>query len=482
MIHDPSAPVIVGAAAVKQHIDDPVLAQDALTLMRHALEAAAVDAGSPALLAAADVLLVPQGTWTTADPGRVIAPWNPDLPSVVADIGVLQQTLISRACALVANGQADVVLVAGGEAKFRALRAQIAGVAVNDPVNTGQPTERMVPAHEILTREEIERGLPVPARQYAMIDTALRSHDGWDRGRHIQHLADLQARSSRVAAQNPDAWNQRVVDAREIAGAAMVAWPYTKLHCSQWNVDQAAGLIVCSAAAADRFGVAADRRVFAHVGVESNLMVPMTRRAEIHRSPAVGAAAAAICTHCGTDPAHVEHLELYSCFPAAVRVQAREMRIDLDRALTVTGGMTFGGGPLNNATLQALVAMTRVLRSEPASTGMVTNISGMLTKFGASVWSCTPPSAPFAALDVTDTATAATSVVEIEPEHRGHVQVITYTVAHDRGVPTLGSIVGRNTAGAQVVASTNDSATMENMLEEDWCGRVVQVDGAVLRN
>ena len=480
MIHDPNAPVVVGAAAVNQHVDDPHQAHDALTLMREALTAAADDAGSTALLAAATVLLVPQGTWVAANPAEQIAPWNPAIRSIVADIGVLQQTLVSRACALVAAGRAEVVLVAGGEAKFRTLRALITGVSLDDPVTVGGPTERMVPAHEIITQEEIGRGLPVPARQYAMIDTAMRAHDGWTPGQHIDHLAELQSRFSEVAAHNPQAWSHRAVDPAEIGDTPMFAWPYTKLHCSQWNVDQAAGLIVCSAAAADRFGVGADRRVFAHVGVESNLMVPMTRRAAIHRSPAVAVTADAVRAHTGANPSQIEHLELYSCFPAAVRVQAREMAIDLDRQLTITGGMTFGGGPLNNATLQALVRMVHVLRDDPDSLGMVTNVSGMLTKFGASVWSCRPPASPYTSVDVTDAATAVTEVVDVEPGYRGRVEVITYTVAHDRGAPVQGVIVGRTDAGTHVVAATTDESIMHDMLGNDWCGRRVGVDAAAL--
>ncbi|MCU1365581.1 MAG: Acetyl-CoA acetyltransferase, partial [Ilumatobacteraceae bacterium] len=395
----PLAPVIAGAAAIQQRRDDPVDALDALHLMRNALEAAADDAGAGDLLAAADVVMMPQGMWATDNPAQVVAPWNPGIRSVVADIGVLQQTLLSRACALIAAGDAEIVLVCGAEAKYRALRSQILGVAVDDPPTTGSPDERMVPAHEILTREEIDRGLPVPARQYAMIDTALRDHDGLSPSQHIEQLAALWSRFSSVAVDNPDAWNRSFADPAAISSAPMLAWPYTKLHCSQWNVDQAAGIIICSAAAAARHGVAAERRVFAHLGVESNLMVPMTLRAEIHRSPAVAAVRGAVREHLDRDTPDIEHVDLYSCFPAAVRVQASELGIDPASPLTITGGMTFGGGPLNNYTLQSLVAMVRVLRDDPDSDGLVTNVSGMLTKFGASVWSCRPPAAAYRSVD-----------------------------------------------------------------------------------
>ena len=68
--------------------------------------------------------------------------------------------------------------------------------------------------------------------------------------------------------------------------------------------------------------------------------------------------------HAGVDIDAIEHLELYSCFPAAVRVQARELGIDAARRLTLSGGMAFAGGPLNNFVLQALVRMVGALRRD----------------------------------------------------------------------------------------------------------------------
>ncbi|MCU1395065.1 MAG: Acetyl-CoA acetyltransferase [Ilumatobacteraceae bacterium] len=475
-----NAPLIAGAAATQQRIDDPLLASDALSLMRTALEAAATDAGAPGLLDAADVLLLPQGTWVSADPAIAVAPWSRDLRCIVAEIGVLQQTLLGQACSMIASGAADIVLVAGGEAKFRALRAQILGVAIDPSASGHGSPERLVPAHEILTREEIERGLPVPARQYALIDTALRASEGRTPAEHIGELAALWSGFSAVAAENPAAWNPTFTTPATLSAAPMLAWPYTKLHCSQWNVDQAAGFILCSAAAADRFGVAPARRVFAHVGVESNLMVPVSRRGAIHRSPAMGAVRSAIITHTGTDVADVGHIDLYSCFPAAVRVQARELGVEDREPLTITGGMTFGGGPLNNYTLQSLAAMVPALRGDPDEVGLVTNVSGMLTKFGASVWSCRPPSSPYATVDVSAAAESVTAVVDVDPDHRGAATVVTYTVAFEGASPTLGVAVGDTAAGTRVVAMTSDAELIGEMLADDWCGRSITVDGATL--
>ena len=484
MTHEPNAVVIVGAGAAQQRFDDPALAVEAGALMRLALERAADDAGSRALLDAGDVLLMPRGTWPYANPAAIVAPWNPALRSIVADIGVLQQTLLSRACAMVADGSADVALVCGGETKYRALRAQIAGTLTTDTATHGTPTERLEPAHEILTTEEIARGLPVPARQYAIIDTALRRAQGLSPAGHVELLAQLWAGFSAVSARNPDAWSRTEIAPSALSEPStanpMLAWPYTKLHCSQWNVDQAAGLIICSAATAERHGIPRDRWVFAHTGVESNLMVPLTRRADLHRSPAVAGVGEAIRQHCRIAPADVAHLDIYSCFPAAVRVQMAELGLTGHRPLTVTGGMTFAGGPLNNYTLQAVATMVGVLRADPAAQGLVTNVSGMLTKFGASLWSCAPPAQPFAAIDVTGDAAAATALAQVDPSFRGRAQTLSYTVACDKGTAAQGIVIGETPSGARCLVTTTDAELMADMMQNDWCGRSIDVDGAAL--
>ena len=116
-------------------------------------------------------------------------------------------------------------------------------------------------------------------------------------------------------------------------------------------------------------------------------MIMLSERAEPHRSPAIAAGGRALTELTGVAAADVEHLDLYSCFPSAVRVQAAELGLSADRPWTVTGGMSFGGGPLNNYVLQSHARMMHVLREDPGSTGLVTSVSGMITKHGMGLWS-----------------------------------------------------------------------------------------------
>jgi acetyl-CoA C-acetyltransferase len=202
--------------------------------------------------------------------------------------------------------------------------------------------------------------------------------------------------------------------------------------CSQWNVDQAAALVLTSVAVADAAGVPRDHWVFPVASAGSDLMVPLPMRAELARWPAFARCIEALPV--GVD--YIAHLDLYSCFPSAVQVEALELGIALDsRPLTVTGGMTFAGGPLNSYVLHALVTLARRLRDDPAALGLSTSVSGMLTKPGVGLWSATPPTDPYQHFDVTDAARATTDVRSLVPEAIGDGTIAGATVLHGADGP-----------------------------------------------
>ncbi len=292
MAPEARTPVLVGAGVAHQHLDDPAAALEAVALMATAAERAATDAGAPEILAATAAVFVPRGTWSYPDPGRLVTErFGASARSVVAELGVLQQTLFTRACLAITDGELDVALVCGGEAKYRDLRARITGTAVHDttqPDGTA-PDHTLAPASEIMPQAEIAAGLISAPLQYSVIETALRAARGETVAANARATAELWAACSRVAASNPDAWRRDPVSPEFLEHPSpanpMLAAPYTKWHCSQWNVDQAAAFVLCSAAVADRYGIPDDRRVYPLAAVESNHMVPISRRAELHRAP-----------------------------------------------------------------------------------------------------------------------------------------------------------------------------------------------------
>jgi acetyl-CoA C-acetyltransferase len=483
-VSDPArTPVLIGMSAVTQREADPARAQEPVALMARALERAADDAGGRRWLERADAIAVPRGFWSYADPARRVA----ELVNAkrartwLAEIGVLQTTLFARACTAIADGSAEVVLVTGGEAKHRSSQAERAGVAASISDRPGEvPDEVWRPAGDILAPIELAAHLGMPVRQYAVIENALRSAEGRSLEVHRNEIASLWSEMSRVAAENPDAWTRDFVAVHRIRDAGsdnrMLAFPYNKLHNSQWNVDQAAGLIFTSAALARREGVPETHWIHPRAVVESNYMLPLVHRAELHRCAAFRIAGRRAAELASLRLAQLAHLELYSCFPVAVRVQQRELGIPRQQPVTVTGGMAFAGGPLNNFVLQAAVRLAQRLRDEPGATGMLNAVSGMLTKQGVSLWSSRPGPA-FAADDVSALAERETRRVSVAENFSGTARVAGYTVLYEGDRPAQTIALCDTADGARAVAVSADPELAQTAVASELCGRELEISG-----
>ncbi len=480
----PRTPVLVGAGTAAQRPDDPRDGLEAAALMAAACEGAADDAGHRGLLRRAALVLVPEGTWHYADPARLVASavGARDARTVLAKQGVLQTTLFERAASAIHRGGADVVVVVGGEAKWRDLRGAITGEPATVTVHEGvAPDEALAPDGALISRREVGAGLVSAAAHYAMVEHARRLADGQAVTAHAEAIASLWERFNRVARANPSAWNAAPMTASEIATPGPrnrpIATPYLKWHTSQWNVDQAACLLFCSADAARGAGVPSDRWVYPEVVAWSDHMVPVSERALVHRAPGFAVAGRAALAHAGTTIDDVAHIDLYSPFPIAVRAQALELGLDTTRDLTVTGGMTFAGGPLNNYVLQSTARMASVLRADPGERGLVTAVSAMLTKQGVSLWSCRPPAREFGALDVSEEVGATTRTVALRDAGGGKARVATYTVLHDPGgSPTRAVVLAERPDGSRALATSDEHAAA--MAEGEWGGRDIELDGA----
>src|SRR5207244_6219152 len=128
----------------------------------------------------------------------------------------------------------------------------------------------------------------------------------------------------------------------------------------------------------------------------------LSERAELASSPAVRAAGAAALEHAGLSIDDVAYVDLYSCFPSAVQISAGELGLpadDASRPLTVTGGLTFAGGPGNNYSGHAIATLVGRLRGDPQACGLATAVGWYLTKHALGIYSGRPPREPFRSLD-----------------------------------------------------------------------------------
>jgi acetyl-CoA C-acetyltransferase len=476
---DPRTPVLVGVGAVTEQVDDPREASEPLDLMAVALERAAEDAGNKALLAAVDSIWIPRGFWAYSNPGQLLAErfGASGVRNIVADIGILQTSILGRAAQALAEGHAEVVMIVGGEARDRSSRLQRRGLEAPMTLQSkSRPDDVLRPGAEIISRFEIDLGLIRPTIQYAMIDNALRYHERQSMAEHRAELAALWGEFNRVAVSNPDAWNRSSMTPEAIVTSSesnrMLSFPYTKSLVSQWNVNQSGGLILCTLGRARSLGLEERRFIYPLAVVDSEYMLTLSERRDLHRSPGFKHAGERALLHVGRTIDEIEHLELYSCFPAAVRVQQRELGIGLRRTVTETGGMTFAGGPLNNFTIQSWVKMVQVLRNDPGSLGLVTAVSGLLTKQGVSILG-PEPTLPFLFDSVTCAAKDDQITTTVEPDAEGHARVSAYTVTHSRdGVATV-ALVCDFDERRRTLRVVEDVELAEEGMNSELCGREV---------
>lgn len=450
-----------------------------------AARAAAADAGAMDLLAAVDRVAVPQGSWTLVDPGRSVADaiGATAARSVRYEIGVSQQEMINGALDAIARKQADVVLVVGGED-----RAFARAGGIETEHNTVPPDDTVTRPPDFVAPGEVAAGLVWPVvQQYALIENALAAAEGLSPAQQCEDIAHLWARFNAVAQNNPAAAFSTPRSAVDIAtpGAKNrpLAFPYNVWHASQWTVDQAAALLFCSRDAARSFGVPRDRWVFPRVAVTSSQAITLTARRHLHRWPAMGVLGRAAAAHLGHPLRELDLSEVYSCFPAAVRVQQRELGLSAEGTPTMTGGMTFAGGPFNNYVLQAMPTLVARLREKPDESGLITTVSGMLSKPGLAVWSCTPPDhGPL----VADLGTEGNAATDLQPlaetsAASGPGTVVSATVTYgpdDPFDPVRTAVVVELADGSRAAAACEDPSVARHAWTESLIGHTVHVDGA----
>jgi acetyl-CoA C-acetyltransferase len=320
-----------------------------------------------------------------------------------------------------------------------------------------------------------------------MFEQALRVSTGESVDDHRRRIAELWARFNEVAVRNPHAWIRKPVTSEDISQPGptnrMISWPYTKLMNSNNMVDQGAALILTSVEAATRLGIPTDRWVYPYAGTDAHDTYSISERADLHRSPAIRIGGTRALELAGSGIDDMAYVDLYSCFPSAVQVAAAELGLPVDdpaRPLTVTGGLTFAGGPWNDYVSHAVATMVGVLREDPDSVGLCSANGGLLTKHAIGLYSCQPPSGTVQVESV-QAAVDALPTREAAPDHAGGVTIETYTVMHDRdGNSQRVFAFGLLEDGRRTLAATDDAAVAGAFLAEDPLGRTAIVRDGVL--
>ncbi len=478
MIHDPSAPILAGVAQLEQRDADPAAGngKEPLELMIDAVRAAAVDAGAPALLAQAESVRVIRGMWPYRNPARAVAEavgCSNAQTGISTWGGNSVQSVLNETALEIQSGARQVVVLTGAECGRSQAKARRAGIELNWREATGVPDRTFGVELKMRHRIEAKRGVAQPIEMYPIFENAIRHARGETLDAHIRRISGLWAGFSRVAAGNPHAWLREVKTAEEIRTPSAfnrpVSFPYLKLMNANSNVDQAAALILCSVAAAQRLGIAEQKWIYPWAGTEAHDTYAVSNRDNLHSSPAIRIAGSRGLELAGIEVDDVDHADLYSCFPSAVQIAAAELGLGEERALTVTGGLTFGGGPLNNYVMHAIARMAEVLRERPGEIGLVSSNGGFITKHAFGVYSAAPPKRfrhdePQERVDATPTR-------DVAETFEGPVQIESYTVMFGAEGPRVGLAACRLDDGCRTWGNTRDQDVLGTMTHEEFCGR-----------
>ncbi|TFG93648.1 MAG: acetyl-CoA acetyltransferase [Syntrophobacterales bacterium] len=471
-------PILVGAAQYRQS-KDAVKPLDPLGLMVEASRMALSDSGVPRLEDLIDrVYVVNLFQWPYRDvPGMLaerlcIAPREKFYTAVG---GNTPQVLVNKAARSLASGECRAVLMTGAEA-FYALRRALKGEVVLDWPES-EPPERIEGDNRSgISEIESRYDLFLPSYMYPLVETALRAATGHNPEEHRLQMGMLWERFARVAAQNPYAWIRDGATTEEIATPSVdnryIGYPYTKRMNANINVDLSAALVMTTVGMAQELGIDSSRWVYPLAGIALDDIWFATQRPHLDRSPAIRSAARYSLEQAGLTVDQIDVFDLYSCFPCVVEIARREIGISDDdpRPLTVTGGLSFFGGPGNNYSMHAIASVVERIRENHGLKAMITANGYYLTKHAVGIYGGEPPIGPWYDQDKADMQEAIDAEALPEPVEKafGSLTVEAYVIRHDKkGRPERGTVMGRLGNGrralAHIDARKEDLETMENI-------------------
>ncbi|MDQ8045991.1 MAG: hypothetical protein REI11_15400 [Patulibacter sp.] len=499
---DDRAPILVGLGELSAKPGTtpagPVPEFMARAVRAAALDAAGIDPGdgtadlpplAAALIDAVELVAVaPSATWPDHDPGRSVAHAlgidhaRTMRSSMVGGNG--SQLLVNELAARIQAGALDVAVMCGAEALHS---EQTSFESFGDAVNQAQhgAGEVLEEDHPGNSEAELEVGFALPVLGYALMEQAIGVAAGRTTSEQQHVAAELWSRFSEVASEHPNAWVQGARTADEIATPTaanrQVTYPYTKLMTANFRVDEAGALLLCSVDAARRLGIDESRWVYVHAGAQANDEWFVSNRTSLDRSPAIRAIGEALFAHADITAAELGPVDLYSCFPSAVQIAARELGLPIDdpgRPLTRTGGLTFFGGPGNNFGTHGVIGVARDLRgAAPGTLGISSSLGWYATKHAYGLFGTSAPARPYETLRPTPEP-ARREVASAEdasaPDAGAVVECATAFFGRD-GAPEFGVVFAILQDGRRAIGKITQADVLGKLTSDGFIGTPIEL-------
>ncbi len=449
-----------------------------------AIKAALTDSGQ--LDALAGIIDCIAATRTFEDSGVKMGTGSPDnVPQAYANAGGIApnhfvygdvgghtpQSLVAEFAGAVQRGEYRAVLIVGAEANGAAKRARKEGRTLNWQQASNTPFDDRLSSFPILSRTEIRHGIISMPLAYSLIETARRGRRGLEMAAYQAEMAALWSAFAHKAAANSHAQFARdwsVEDLQnETGGNYQLTQIYRRWMVAQDAVDLGAAVVLTTAGMARDIGIAADKMIWL-AGTAQGAEPPLSERSYLSGSRAQEFAIAAALDQAGITAADLGPVDIYSCFPCAVFAAADKLTMPQRRLgdYTLTGGLSFFGGPGNGYSLHSLSAMVRAMRADGLRPAMITANGGVMSKHAAGIYTAQQPARPW---EPQTDSTYSAEPVALDDAPRGKARVLSFARPVTKDVMGPAALILEMENGARAMAVLGEP------VDTDLLGAIVQV-------
>ncbi|MEM8937241.1 MAG: hypothetical protein AAGC77_12615, partial [Pseudomonadota bacterium] len=395
---DDKTPVIIAVGETVFKTEDLTKSKEPIDLMTEAMRAAEADCRSNLLSGLDTVTVIGVVSWLYKNPAALLCERLDISPRRQIKAGMGGETpirLLHEAALAIQRGEAEAVAIVGGEAQssFRKARRSKTHLTWTERVSREDAWGGMEGTTLGIRKEARAMGVVAPPHVYPFFENALGAKLGQTPTEALRRSAELWSDYAQASVENPYAWSRKAYSPKDIATISesnrLISFPYPKWTVTNDAVNQAAAVIVTSRAFAKKAGVRDENIIYFHGAAAASQPADFLLRSRYDAYPALEAVLEAVADQAG-DAGAFDLAEIYSCFPVVPKAAIDVLRENGFReavAPTVTGGLTFFGGPMNNYMTHAACAMTRKLRHGDGDLGLLYGQGGVMTKHHALILS-----------------------------------------------------------------------------------------------
>ena len=475
-ITDPKAPVIVG---VGEASGKSVAAEwpSTVDLASAAVSEALTDSGAGEKLAGSiDCLLSTRLFHDSGLPHDCGSPENhPDAVAKAAGLnpatllygdvgGQSPQKHINQLAKQVHDGKYKAVVISSGENIGTVKRARRAGHALDwNQKSDREFTDLLTSEDKMLTPYEWRQGIISMPMAYGIVENARRARLGMDRAGYAREMAELWAAFASVSVTREHANFARDWTAEELLeddhGNYQLNDPYRRWMVAQDAVELGAAAILTTAGHAAELGIAENKMIYLHSGADASVPL-ISEQSDLSVSPAMESAFPKALELAELDAKNLGPMDIYSCFPVAVSL-AMDALGSPDRPLssyTLTGGLSFFGGPGNSYSTHGIVALVQALRKDGSKPGMISANGGVINKESVGIYAAHPVVGGWSPDRIAEPNKIARAD-HIKPEHYfdGNAVIKSYSMPYGKNSRGAASLWLEDESGLPAIGILNDA-------------------------